>query len=84
MFAEYAYPDDVTILGETSGGGTCIVRESFTALGTPYALSGLTMLSKRDVDNKLVSIEDGVDPDIELDRKFTIDKARVLAALLNE
>ena len=84
VFAEYAYPDDVTILGETSGGGTCIVRESFTALGTPYSLSGLSMLSKRDLDNKLVSIEDGVDPDIELDRKFTIDKARVLAALLNE
>lgn len=64
---------NVTIMGETSGGGTCVVRSTFTATGTKYALSGLEMLAIEE-NGKLVNIESGVKADISLTQKEMLDR----------
>ncbi len=84
VFAKNNYPEVVTTIGEATGGGTCVVRPAFTAIGSLYHISGLQMLSKRDKDNKLVNIEDGAAADIALDRKLTIVRSEVVKALLGK
>ena len=84
VLAKTNYPDAVTTIGETTGGGTCVVRDAFTAIGSKYSVSGLQMLSKRDKDNKLVNIEDGVTADIALDGKLTIVRSEVVKALKSQ
>lgn len=81
VLAKANYPEAVTTIGETTGGGTCVVRDAFTAIGSKYSVSGLQMLSKRDKDNKLVNIEDGVTADIPLDCRLTIVRSEVVKAL---
>ena len=81
VLAKVNYPQNVTTIGETTGGGTCAVRAAYTALGSMYHVSGPQMISKRDKDNKLVNIEDGVAADIALDKKLTIVRNEVAKAL---
>ena len=59
------------------------MRESFTALGTKYAISGIQSLAKKGSDSKLVNIEDGATPDIALsDVRSTLDRNLVSTKLL--
>lgn len=81
VFAKYCYPNDVITMGETTGGGACVLRTAYAPVGTGYYLSGTVMLSKRDEDNNLISIEDGVEADIPLTAQETINKLLVLNAL---
>ncbi|MCR4911536.1 MAG: hypothetical protein K5925_03335 [Bacilli bacterium] len=84
VFAKLNYPSQVTAIGETTGGGTCVVRPAYTALGSLYNISGIQMLSKRNGE-KLVNIEDGVTADIPLnDVRATIDRNAVAKALLEK
>ena len=80
VLAKLNYPAQVTTIGETTGGGTCVVRPAYTALGSLYNVSGLQMLSKRNGD-KLDNIEGGVAADIALDKNYTIDRQRVAKTL---
>ena len=84
VYAKYNYPEQVTTIGETTGGGTCALRVSYTALATKYHLSGLNMLSKK-VNDKLDNIEMGVTPDIPLENAAsTINRNTVAKALLKK
>ena len=81
VIAKANYPQQVTTIGETTGGGTCVVRPAFTAIGSMYNISGLQMLSKRNGD-KLDNIEAGVTADIPLsDVRATIDRQAIVNAL---
>ena len=52
----------VTLLGQTSGGGACVVRPSITADGTVFKYSGNTLLCT--VQNgSYYSVDQGVEPD---------------------
>lgn len=83
VLAKNNYPNNVINIGQTTGGGTCVLRESFTALGSKYALSGLQTLGKRDNDGKIVNIEDGAAPDIALsDVRSTLDRDIISTKLL--
>lgn len=83
VLAKDNYPDDVITIGETTGGGTCVIRPVYNALGSFYYVSGLLMLSKAS-ESGLVDIEDGVPADIALDKNLTIDRQAVARALLGE
>ena len=84
VYAKYNYPEQVTTIGETTGGGTCALRVSYNALGTKYHLSGFNMLSKK-VNDKLDNIEMGVAPDIPLENVAdTINRNTVVKALLRK
>lgn len=83
VLAKNNYPNNVINIGQTTGGGTCTLRESFTALGTKYAISGIQSLAKKGSDSKLVNIEDGATPDIALsDVRSTLDRNLVSTKLL--
>ena len=82
VFAKDNYPDEVSVIGETTGGGTCVIRKAFTPIGSNYVVSGLLMLSKRK-DGKLTNIEDGVTPDIALEVDKTIDRGAVADIITN-
>ena len=56
---------NVTIIGKTSGGGACAVRNSVTADGTSFAISSTLQMST--VKNgTYYSVDKGVEPDITL------------------
>lgn len=56
-----------TLIGETSGGGACVVRPSTTADGVTFQMSGTMRLST--VSNgTYTDIDNGVKPDYEFDR----------------
>lgn len=56
---------NVTIIGKTSGGGACVVRQSVTADGTLFAISSTLQLST--VKNgTYYSVDKGVEPDVTL------------------
>ena len=60
----YALKDSgkVTLLGQTSGGGACVVRTGITADGTVYQFSGSSRMCT--VKNgSFYSVDEGVDPD---------------------
>jgi C-terminal processing protease CtpA/Prc len=58
----------VTILGQTSGGGACVVQNLTTADGCPFSISGLKRLAYMK-NGSFYDIDQGVDPD------FVIPKA---------
>ena len=60
----WAFKEDgrVTLLGKTSGGGSCVVRPLTTAWGTSYQISGASQISF--VKNgAYYDVDQGVDPD---------------------
>lgn len=65
-----------TIIGETSGGGACIVRAGSTADGVSFQMSGTMRLST--VSNgTYTDIDDGVVPDHTLDRDSFYNDAKL-------
>lgn len=82
VLAKNNYPDDVITMGETTGGGACVLRTAYNAIGASYFMSGTMMLSERDEEGNLVGIEYGVDPDIPLKKEETINRKLVLLELL--
>lgn len=58
--------DDVTILGDRTGGGTCVVSTTYNAFGAYIVRSGLMMLTK-ETETGYTHIEDGAEVDIPID-----------------
>lgn len=56
------------LIGETSGGGSCIVYYSSFADGTSIQMSGPIRLSYLDNKGHVTSNEDGITPEIQIDR----------------
>ncbi len=53
------------VLGETSGGGSCVVYQSATSNGTFFQMSGTTEICTYK-NGRLVSVDDGVTPDYKI------------------
>ena len=72
----------VILLGQTSGGGACLVQQMSTAWGTSYQLSGVKRLSF--VKNgAYYDVDQGVTPDVTLTRKSTYYDREKLAEIIN-
>ena len=57
---------NVTLLGRTSGGGSCVVQPLSTAYGTSFQISGRLRLSFLK-NGSFYDIDQGVDPDYYID-----------------
>ncbi len=55
----------VTVIGETTGGGSCVVYQSVTANGTFFQMSGPTEICTYK-NGRLISVDDGVTPDYKI------------------
>ena len=55
----------VKIIGETSGGGSCIVYQTSSANGTYFQISGNTEICTYK-NGRLISVDDGVSPDYNI------------------
>ena len=73
----------VTLIGRTSGGGTCTVQNMSTAWGTSFTLSGPMSMSFRK-NGSFYDIDQGVEPDIYLSNLKTFYDREALTRLINE
>ena len=72
----------VTLIGRTSGGGACIVQPVSTAWGTLLQISGPLRLSFRR-NGSFYDADQGIDPDIYIDRLETLYDREALTDLIN-
>lgn len=70
------------VIGEQSGGGSCVVYSNLSAAGQPYQMSGLSRISlKDDADGSFQSVDEGVTPDIALSRSLLFDNDAIVSAI---
>lgn len=65
------------IIGETSGGGSCVVFPTCTADGMPYQISGITRISTVDSAGVFTDVDAGVTPDYQLDSSYFYNDAKL-------
>ena len=66
----------IKTLGETSGGGACIVHSSVSNTGSSFVLSGLTELMM-EKDGTLTTVEKGVEADVAIAQSSMFDRDAV-------
>ena len=70
------------VLGQTSGGGMCVVLPLVLADGTGFTLSG-NMTFRKYSNGKLEPIEFGVEPDARLDYQYFYNDDKLVEAIDN-
>ena len=65
---------NVTIIGEKTAGGPCAIRNTFTAVGSRYTQSSLTMLSTKLSDGSYQHIDGGVTPDVAVSEENMFER----------
>ena len=78
----YKNSNSVTLLGQTSGGGSCVVLMSSTAHGMIYNASGPYMLAFTK-NGSFYDIDMGAEPDIYIDRPENYYDREALAEYIN-
>lgn len=78
-FPYFAKLGGVKIIGQKSGGGSCVVAPIITGEGYPVRISGAFELAKTKVDDP--SIDGGVEPDILIPEEDFYDMAKLKAAI---
>ena len=73
---KHTNPNKVKTLGETTGGGTCVLANHTTAIGATFSTSGLRRLSYS-VDGQVKDIEDGIPADYELSRNDFFNRNQI-------
>lgn len=71
-----------TLIGRTSGGGTCTVQPMSTAWGTMIQISGSSRLSFRK-NGSFYDIDEGVEPDVYIDHMEMIYDREKLNTLIS-
>ena len=72
----------MTLLGDTSGGGSCVVRFMSSAWGSLFSMSGTKRISF--VKNgSFYDVDRGVDPDVFLTRKESFYDREQLTEFIN-
>ena len=72
----------VTLLGDTSGGGSCVVRAMSSAWGSVFTMSGIKRISF--VKNgSFYDVDRGVDPDVFLTKKESFYNREQLTEFIN-
>lgn len=68
--AAFKGSSDITLIGRTTGGGSCIVRPAITAIGTQYQISGTSEISS--VRNgSFYNVDQGIEPDFVISKMDT-------------
>ncbi len=80
----WAFKSDgaVTLVGRTSGGGSCVVQSMATAWGTIYQMSGFKRLSYIK-NGSFYDVDRGVEPDIVLTKLSSFYDREKLTDILN-
>ena len=73
----------VTLIGRTSGGGSCVVRPCTTASGAFFQLSGIKQLSTV-INGSFYNIDQGIEPDIYLSKVSSFYDRQGLVDLIHE
>nr|MBQ4454533.1 hypothetical protein [Clostridia bacterium] len=74
----------VTLIGQTSGGGSCVVQYLCTAAGTPFRISGNKRLSFIK-NGAFYDIDRGAEPDVYIkDPNFLYDRKALTEYINNE
>ena len=80
--AEFKSDPHVTLIGKTSGGGSCSIMQMATAGGTIFQISGYRRMSMFK-NGSFYDIDRGADPDIYLDRIEDYYDRESLTKLIN-
>lgn len=72
----------VTILGQTSGGGACVVQNLTTADGCPFQISGLKRLAYMK-NGSFYDIDQGVNPDFVIPKPELFYDRQYLTKFIN-
>jgi C-terminal processing protease CtpA/Prc len=76
------YHQAATLIGRTTGGGACVVQPMSTAWGTLFQISGAKRMSFRK-NGSFYDIDEGVEPDIYIDRLENLYDREALTAMIN-
>lgn len=79
--AAFKADQSVTLVGRTSGGGSCVVQQLTTAGGAAFQVSGMQRLSIMK-NGSFYDIDAGMDPDVYLRRIDTFYDREALTELL--
>ena len=74
--------NQVTIIGRTSGGGSCVVLPMSSACGTGFQISGFTRLAFIK-NGSFYDIDQGVDPDYYVDRIANLYNRAAMTDFIN-
>lgn len=72
----------VTLLGETSGGGACVVQRLTTADGTMFQVSGTRRISTIS-NGSFYDVDQGVDPDVSITKLKNFYNRTALTSYIN-
>jgi len=72
-----------TLLGQTSGGGSCVVLPCTTASGTFFQISGSKQLALPK-NGSFYNIDNGIEPDVVLTKEESYYDREALVAYLHE
>ena len=73
---------NVKILGDRTGGGTCVISTSFNGIGSSFTKSSALMLTKK-VDGEYKNIEDGAEVDTVIDYDKMLDRNYIVKLINN-
>ena len=73
----------VTLVGQTSGGGSCVVFPATTASGALFQISGPSQLSLIK-NGSFYNIDQGIEPDVKLNKPESFYDRPALVEYLNE
>ena len=74
--------ETVTLIGRTSGGGSCVVQPMTTAYGSVFQISGASRMSFLK-NGSFYDIDEGVEPDVHLSRISSYYDRQGLTDLIN-
>ena len=79
--AKYSSPK-IKTLGETSGGGACVLRSTMSDIGSSFVLSGLTEISV-EKNGSIVNVDKGVEADVSIAQSSMFDR-NIVSTLAKE
>lgn len=71
---------NVVLLGQKTGGGTCSVRLSNTAIGSSFNQSSVATIVTKN-GSTYSDVEEGINPDVEIEESKLTDRAYVASVL---
>ena len=80
FFAKAGNPSKVMTIGETTGGGACVVRPCVSALGSSYSVSGpMNIMTEK--DGKLTNVDAGIPAEHAVAKDKFFDRSYIASQL---
>jgi len=80
FLAKSGNPNKVMTIGETTGGGACVVRPCSSALGSSYSVSG-PMCIMTEKDGKLINVDAGIPAEHPVAKDKFFDRSYIASQL---